>query len=63
MSFVKVYLVLSVSFGFEGVMWNLIVLIPDHCLSVYFARLGLVRTVTKRCLEHVGCSFGLFSLV
>ena len=22
-------------FGFEGGMWDLIVLIPDHCLSIY----------------------------
>ena len=36
--FVHVYQFLSVSFffGFEGGMWDLIVLIPDHCLSVYF---------------------------
>ena len=25
-------------FGFEGMMWNLIVSVPDHCLSFYFAR-------------------------
>ena len=23
-------------FGFEGGMWDLSVLIPDHCLSIYF---------------------------
>ena len=23
-------------FGFEGRMWDLIVLVPDHCLSFYF---------------------------
>ena len=23
-------------FGFEGGMWDLIVIIPDHCLSIYF---------------------------
>ena len=22
--------------GFEGGMWNVIVLIPDHCLFIYF---------------------------
>ena len=22
-------------FGFEGGMWNLTVLIPDHCVSIY----------------------------
>ena len=29
------YLVIS-RFGFEGRMWNLIVSVPDHCLSFYF---------------------------
>ena len=26
----------SLLFGFEGGMWNLIVLFPDHCLSINF---------------------------
>ena len=26
----------SFPFGFEGVVWNLIVLVPDHFLSFYF---------------------------
>ena len=26
----------SFPFGFEGGMWDLIVLVPDHCLSFYF---------------------------
>ena len=26
----------SFPFGIEGVMWDVIVLIPDHCLSIYF---------------------------
>ena len=38
-SFVNVHEFLCVCasfpFGFEGGMWNLIVLIPDHCLSIY----------------------------
>ena len=38
-SFVHVYLffvcVLLSLFGFEGGMWDLIVLIPDHCLPIY----------------------------
>ena len=25
----------SFPFGFEGETWNLIVIIPDHCLSLY----------------------------
>ena len=30
------YLVISL-FGFEGRMWDLIVSVPDHCLSFYFS--------------------------
>ena len=30
------YLGKSCSFGFEGRMWDLIVSVPDHCLSFYF---------------------------
>ena len=30
------YLCMSFPFGYEGGMWDLIVLIPDHCLSIYF---------------------------
>ena len=26
----------TLSFGFEGRMWDLIVLVPDHCKSFYF---------------------------
>ena len=26
----------SFPFGIEGGMWDAIVLIPDHCLSIYF---------------------------
>ena len=38
-SFVNVYQFLCVSYlpvWFEGGMWYLIVLMPDHCLSIYF---------------------------
>ena len=27
----------SFPFGFEGRMWDMIVSVPDHCLSFYFA--------------------------
>ena len=39
MTFVSVCQILCVSsfpFGIKGRMWVVIVLIPDHCLSVYF---------------------------
>ena len=35
----------SFSFGFEGGMGDLIVVIPDHCLSCYFAVLFYSFTV------------------
>ena len=28
-----------VPFGFEGRMWDLIVSVPDHCLSFYFSQI------------------------
>ena len=27
----------SFPFGIEGGMWDVVVLIPDHCLSIYFS--------------------------
>ena len=27
-------------FGFEGRIWDLIVSVPDHCLSFYFSKCG-----------------------
>ena len=35
--------VCSLPFGSEGGMWNSIVLIPYHCLSINFAFLYLIR--------------------
>ena len=39
------YLVISL-FGFEGRMWDLIVSVPDHCLSLYF--INLIEWTFKR---------------
>ena len=33
----SVYVFSYFPFGFEGRMWDLIVSVPDHCLSVYFS--------------------------
>ena len=33
----SVYVFSYLPFGFEGRMWDLIVSVPDHCLSFYFA--------------------------
>ena len=32
----SIYVFSYFPFGFEGRMWNLIVSVPDHCLSFYF---------------------------
>ena len=42
-SFVCVFLSL---FGIEGGMWDVIVLIPDHCLSIYLVE--KTKTLQKR---------------
>ena len=38
------YLVIS-RFGFEGRMWDLIVSVPDHCLSFYFSKIFKFQSV------------------
>ena len=32
----SVYVFIYFPFGFEGRLWDLIVSVPDHCLSFYF---------------------------
>ena len=41
----------SFPFGIEGGMWNVIVLIPDYCLSVYFA-VVILYTNYKLCILY-----------
>ena len=33
----SIYVFSYFHFGFEGRMWHLIVSVPDHCLSFYYA--------------------------
>ena len=33
---ISIFVCPSFPFGFEGGMWDLIVLTPDRCLSIYF---------------------------
>ena len=40
------YLVIS-RFGFEGRMWDLIVSVPDHCLSFYFSTQVNLKSCTS----------------
>ena len=35
----SIYVFSYFPFGFEGRMWDLIVSVPDHCLSFYFVDL------------------------
>ena len=51
------YLVISL-FGFEGRMWDLIVSVPDHCLSFYFT-LTVSRILSD---NKVLCNFRSFSI-
>ena len=34
----SIYVISYFPFGFEGRIWDLIVSVPDHCLSFYFKR-------------------------
>ena len=36
----SIYVFIYFPFGFEGRIWDLIVSVPDHCLSFYFERLS-----------------------
>ena len=40
----SIYVFSYFPFGFEGRMWDLIVSVPDHCLSFYF---GLISFSTR----------------
>ena len=40
-------------FGFEGGMWDLIALVPDHCISLYFKYITLGQR--PKCRVFNGC--------
>ena len=45
----SIYVFSYFPFGFEGRMWDLIVSVPDHCLSFYFGDGEiLVRELSRR---------------
>ena len=50
------YLVISL-FGFEGRIWDLIVSVPDHCLSFYFTALNNKKGKENLTLHHIGKIF------
>ena len=41
----SIYVFSYFPFGFEGRIWDLIVSVPDHCLSFYFAVIMLLHTL------------------
>ena len=40
----SIYVFSYFPFGFEGRMWDLIVSVPDHCLSFYLASFSWCKT-------------------
>ena len=42
-----IFVCASVRFGFDGGMWDLNVLVPDHCLSFYFSHILFVKKVRR----------------
>ena len=43
----------SFSFGFEGWIWDLIVLIPEHCHSILFSKQELFSKKTSSDVLHL----------
>ena len=47
----------SFPFGTEGGMWDVIILIPDHCLSIYFTHYCIkAERILKEGLANSGGS-------
>ena len=43
----SIYVFSYFPFGFEGRMWDLIVSVPDNCLSFYFTAITYVIVISK----------------
>ena len=50
----SIYVFSYFPFGFEGRMWDLIISVPDHCLSFYFDRNFLTwgMSIYSVCKRH-----------
>ena len=46
----------SFPIGFEGRIWDLIVLIPDHCLSIYFTTIPFHLVLSTDALSELAKS-------
>ena len=44
----SIYVFSYFPFGFEGRMWDLIVSVPDHCLSFYFTNFKFLTKNAKK---------------
>ena len=53
----SIYVFSYFPFGFEGRIWDLIVSIPDHCLSFYFSRLSSLSISSLRKLDEEANKF------
>ena len=47
----SIYVFSYFSFGFEGRMWDLVVSVPDHCLSFYFDPLTKEKKTRSSCIS------------
>ena len=48
----SVYVLIYFAFGFEGRMWDLIVSVPDHCLSFYSEKWKHAPTALQNDLKN-----------
>ena len=48
----SIYVFSYFPFGFEGRIWDLIVSVPDHCLSFYFPTMYWLPKLHKKRIKH-----------
>ena len=49
----SVFVCVSFPFGFEGAMWDLIILVSEHCISFYFTSEYTIRNIkTNRIFQQ-----------
>ena len=68
MNIFKFYVCASFPFVMEGGMWDVIVSIPEHCLSIYFTvfvsckRLSVCVLLLSLFVFRVGCLTGSYCM-
>ena len=58
----SIYVFSYFPFGFEGRMWDLIVSVPDHCLSFYFGHFLYPYPHTSQYISIPSFNLGLHDL-